>query len=178
MERSGDVNDPAFDVFWDVIEELEKRGKSASESAPTLAKAIAYNRRDSGIAGKALIPMGQSAKNAIPILIQNLDNERADVRRYSVFSLGFIGKPAECSIPNLGILLWDKDPIVRSAAAVVIEAITNIDLVEDYFEIDSEGYGSAPLDNPEGTITQKARNWWLESGQNMKWSTENCVLVQ
>ncbi len=71
LERSGDVNDPAFDLFDDVIEELEKRGQSASEAAPALAKAISYPRRDSGIAGKALIPMGQSAVNAIPIFLQN-----------------------------------------------------------------------------------------------------------
>jgi HEAT repeat protein len=178
LERAEDVNDPAFNLFLDVVEELKKRGQSASEAAPTLAKAIAYKRRDSDAAGKALIPMGQSASNAIPILLQNLDNEREDVRRYSIFNLGYIGKPAECSIPKISSLLWDKDPGVRSAAAVTIEAITKVDLVWDYEEIDPELYGSVNMDDPEGSVTQKARTWWQETGQNMKWSTENCVPVQ
>jgi hypothetical protein len=178
LERAENVDDPAFNLFLDVTKELGNRGESASEAAPILAKAIAYKRRDSGAAGKALIPMGQSAKNAIPILLQNLENEREDVRRYSIFNLGFIGKPAECSIPKLGSLLWDKDPGVRSAAAIIIEAITGVDLVWDYEEIDPELYGSVNLDEPEGSATEKARIWWQETGKNVNWSTENCVPLQ
>ena len=179
LERAGDTNDPAGVAFWDVIKELEKRGQSASDAAPALAKAITYPRRDSGMAGIALISMGESAKSAIPILAKNLDHERADVRENSSFILGNIGNLAECSVPKLGNLLWDKDPAVRSTAATAIEAITNIDLIEDdYHEIDPKGYGSAVLDEPEGTITQYARTWWVESGQFMKWSNENCGIVE
>jgi hypothetical protein len=175
LEQANDVNNPAFNLFLDVVEELKKRGQSASEAAPTLAKAIAYNRRDSGAAGKALIPMGQSATSAIPILVQNLDNERENVRLYSTLNLGFIGNPAKCSIPKLGNLLWDKDPGVRSAAAATIEAITSVDLVLSDEEIDPELYASISLDIPDGLVTEKARTWWQETGKNMEWSAENCI---
>ncbi len=177
LESANDVDGPAFNLFYDVIEELEKRGQSASEAAPVLAKAMSYNRRDSVVAGEALIPMRQSAASAIPILLRNLDNEREDVRRYSIFNLGFIGKPAECSIPKLGSLLWDKDPGVRSASAIVIEALTGIDLVRDDEELDPELYGSVNLDDPEGSVTRKAREWWQETGSNLELPTENCDLT-
>jgi hypothetical protein len=175
LEQAENVNNPAFNLFLDVVDELEKRGQSASEAAPTLAKAIAYDRRDSGVAGRALIPMGQSATTAIPILLRNLDNKREDVRLYSAINLGFIGIPAECSIPKLGNLLWDEDSGVRSVAAAAIEAIVKVDLVESDEEIDPELYGSINLDDPEGSITKKARTWWQETGKNMEWSEENCM---
>jgi hypothetical protein len=178
LEHAEDVHDPSFGLFLAVVDELGKRGQSASEAAPALAKAITYRRRDSGVAGKALIPMGQSAANAIPTLVQNLGNEREDVRLYSVFSLGFIGKPAECSVPKLGTLLWDEDSGVRSAAAIAIEAITNVDLVWEDEELDPKTYGSVVLDDPIGSVTEKAKAWWQETGINMKWSTDNCAPIQ
>jgi hypothetical protein len=177
LERAENVDDPAFNLFLDVTTELEQRGPSASEAAPVLARAIAYKRRDSRAAGRALIPMGPAAKNAIPILLENLNNEREEVRRYSIFNLGYIGEPAECTIPTLGGLLWDADPSVRSAAAIAIDAITGVDLVWEYEKIDPELYGSVNSDDPEGSVTAKARAWWQETGKNMKWSAENCVPV-
>ncbi|MGB8981347.1 MAG: HEAT repeat domain-containing protein [Anaerolineales bacterium] len=178
LERAEDADDPASTLFSDVIDELETRGKSASEAAPVIAKAMTYKRHGSVIAGRALIPMGQSAANAIPVLLQNLDNSRGEVRQYSIFSLGLIGKPAECSVPQLANLLWDKDPGARSASASAIEAITGVDLVWEYEELDPELYGSVSLDDPEGSVTQKARAWWQEVGQNINWPTENCVSAE
>jgi hypothetical protein len=178
LDRAGNANDPYFHDFGEITKELGRRGETASQAAPALAKAIAYRRRDSGQAGKALIPMKQSAANAIPTLLQNLSNERANVRLYSIFSLGFIGKPAECSVPNLGGMLWDKDHAVRSAAAAAIESITSIDLVWEEEQLDPELYGGVFLDEPEGALTEKARVWWQEIGQDIKWPTENCVPAQ
>src|SRR4030066_296741 len=67
------------DIFPDVIKELTTRGPAASVAAPALAKALVYNRRDSTIASRPLVAMGSAAKSAIPILFENLGDERADV---------------------------------------------------------------------------------------------------
>jgi hypothetical protein len=175
LERAGDGDDPAFNLFGKVIEELEKRGQSASEAAPTLAEALAYKRRDSGIASHALIAMGQSSKIAIPELLQNLEDERGDVRRYSAFILGIIGKPAECSIPKLSELLWDTDSAVRSTTAAAIDSITSVDLVWSDYDLDPTAPGVTPLDEPEGSISGDARIWWQDTGQKLEWTTDNCV---
>jgi len=161
-------------LFPDIIMELTARGPTAYEAAPTLARALAYDRRDSTIASRALIAMGPTAKSAIPFLIVNLRDQRADVRRYSVFVLGTMGNPSHCAIPQLAPLLWDQDPGVRSAAAASIQAITGHDLVESTQELDPTLPGSVFLDEPEGNISGKARAWWLQTGQALNWHPEDC----
>jgi HEAT repeats len=166
--------DDPENLFVLIVDELEKRGVAAAEAAPTLAKALSYPRRDSVIASRALIAMGQSAKSAIPDLIQDLENDRSDVRKYAAIVLGTIGKPADCTIPILAPLLWDPDPEVRSAVAAVLDIITGIDLVESTYEIDPTAPGILPRDDPDGIVSERAREWWLQTGKYMNWPTENC----
>jgi hypothetical protein len=163
--------------FSDIVDELERRGPSASETAPVLAKAMAFNGTGSVTASRALIAMGPSAKSAIPYLLQNLDNSRAEVRSYSVFVLGTIGEPSSCAIPELGPLLWDEDSVVRSTTAGALTEILRIELLEDeLYKLDPSMPGSVFVDEPDGKISGMARKWWLKTGQNMKWTTENCEL--
>ncbi len=162
-----------------IVEELEERGASASEAAPTLARMIAFDGSTSVTASYPLIAMGSSAQSAIPYLLQNLDSEREDVRRHSIFALGTIGKPAKCSIPEIAPLLWDNSPCVRSAAAGALTEITNIMLVEsDLYKLDATIPGSVACDNEEFRISQIARKWWTETGQYMDWSDKKCVLPE
>jgi HEAT repeat protein len=163
--------------FEEIILELEKRGPLASEAAPALAKAMVFNQRGSVIASKALIAMGSSAESSIPYLLQNLDSDREEVRRYSVFALGILGEDASCAVPKISSLLWDKEPLVRSTSAGALTEITNIDLVEfDYLKLDPELPGSVNADDPEGKISKIAREWWLDTGKDTNWPTENCAL--
>jgi HEAT repeat protein len=163
--------------FEEIVLELEKRGTLASEAAPALAKAMAFNQRGSVIASRALIAMGSSAESSIPYLLQNLDSDREEVRRYSVFVLGILGEHANCAVPKISSLLWDKEPLVRSTSAGALTAITNIDLVEfDYLKLDPELPGSVNADDPEGKISKIAREWWLNSGQNQDWTNGGCEL--
>ncbi len=162
----------------DVLDELEKRGASASEAAPILAKMIAFNGSTSVLASKPLVAMGSSAGPAIPYLLQNLTSPREDVRRYSIFVLGTIGPPANCAVPQLATFLWDPASTVRSATAGALTEITQIELVEDeIYKLDPVAVGSVAIDEPEGHISGIARNWWLNTGQNMNWSTENCMIL-
>ncbi|MFH2102877.1 MAG: HEAT repeat domain-containing protein [Chloroflexota bacterium] len=163
-------------LFVDVIGELEARGPAASEAAPALARALAYNRRDSTIASRPLVAMGPSARLAIPILLENLGSQREDVRRNSAFVLGIIGESSQCAVPELASLLWDQDSGVRSVAAAALQAITGEILVESTQELDPSLPGSVFLDEPEGNISGKAREWWLISGHDMDWPTGNCEL--
>jgi HEAT repeat protein len=160
-----------------IVDELKRRGPSASEAAPALAKAMTFNQRGSYQASGALIAMGSSAKSAIPYLLQNLDNGREEVRRHSVFVLGIIGEPASCAVPKIASLLWDKEPYVRSASAAALTGITNKDLVKyDDLKLDPTVPGGVNPDDPEGSISGIAREWWLNAGQNIIWSTKNCEL--
>lgn len=163
--------------FPEVINEIERRGPSASELAPILARAIAFDRRDSGIAGEVLISMGSSAKSAIPYLLQNLDNDREDVRFSSVYVLGILGEPANCAVPKISSLLWDPAPVVRSVSAAALTEITSNNLVEfDYLKLDPSFLGGVNEDTPEASISGIARDWWLTTGKDTNWTTENCAL--
>lgn len=160
--------------FYLIIEELEKRGSSASEAAPTLARMIAFNGSTSVTASHPLVAMGSSAQSAIPFLLQNLESEREDVRRYSIFVLGTIGEPAKCAVPYIAPFLLDTDPFVRSATAGALTEITQIMLVEDdLYRLDSTSPGSVFADD-NYAISKKAHEWWLETGQYLIWTEENC----
>lgn len=165
------LEDPASPKFGLATAELGRRVSEASRVAPVLAQALMYPRRDSYVAGVALVSMGAEAKPAIPQLLQAIQSDRADVRLYAAFVLGTIGEASECAVPELADLLWDSDPFVRSSAAGAIEAITGIDLVMINYEIDPEHPGSVGSDSPEGLITENARIWWLQEGQYLDWSS-------
>ena len=165
--------------FRETIDELKRRGSLASETAPTLARAIAFDRRDSVIASEALIAIGTRAKSAIPYLVQNMNSSRADVRLFSTFVLGIIGEPSNCAVPQIASLLWDTDPFVRSTSAGALTEITNNNLLEfDDLRLNPSTPGSVNADTPDGSITGIAREWWLNSCQSVIWPTENCMLPQ
>lgn len=165
--------------FPEVVSEIALRGPTASELSPILARAMAFDRRDSVIASEALIAIGSTAKSAIPNLLHNLDDSREDVRLFSIFVLGVLGEPAGCAVPKISSLLWDTDPFVRSASAAALTEITRNNLVEfDDLRLDPSIPGSVNADDPEGSISGIARNWWLATGKNVNWPTENCQLLQ
>lgn len=168
-----DQSDPN-NLFDAVTKELARRGPSAFEAAPALSIALTYPRRDSYLAGFALMAIGPDAKIAIPILVSELSHERSAVRRYSALTLGTIGQDAQCAIPLLASLLWHTDSETRAAAAISIDAITGIDLVDPENKIDPKTPGIMPLDEPEGIVSSSAREWWSTAGEDMTWPTKNC----
>jgi hypothetical protein len=165
-------------LFGAITKELARRGPSASEAAPALSVALTYPRRDSHLAGFALMAMGPDAKTAIPLLVSQLFHTRTSVRRYAALSLGTIGKSAECAVPQLASLLWHQDPETRSAASISIDAITGINLVDPEAKLNPQVPGIMPLDESEGVFSGPAKHWWVNNGQDMNWPTENCEVQQ
>lgn len=170
------VSEYSFEL---IVDELTNRGPSASEAAPILARVISYNGSYSVTASHPLIVMGPAAKSAIPYLLQNLSSKREDVRSYSIFVLGIIGEASRCAVPQMAPLLWDPDPVVRSTVAGALTEITHIILVEDeIYKLDPTMPGSVFVDGPDANISKIAREWWLNTGQNMEWPEENCDLPE
>ena len=121
--------------FGLIVRELSTRSESPDVASVALARALTYPRRDSSSAGKALLRMGNRARAATAELVSALKHNRPDVRRYAALVLGVIGGDAQCAIPELAMLLWDRDQYVRSAAAAAMESIITVDLVEPQDEI-------------------------------------------
>jgi hypothetical protein len=167
------VEDPDSPDFWFATSELAKMGPAAAPAAPSLARALRYPRRDSYMAGKALVAIGPAAEPAIPELIEALKNDRPIVRSDAAFVLGVIGESSKCAVPEIAQLLWDPDLFVRGAAAVALDAISGVDLVAEVYELKPSHPGRVVGDEPEGTITEKARAWWIEEGQYLIWSGES-----
>jgi hypothetical protein len=169
------IEEPESDLFFYATEELAQRGADAAEAAPALARALGFPRRDSYMAGIALISMGPAAKPSIPYLIPVLKNDYAVARSHASFVLGVIGDESKCAVPEIAPLLWDLDPTVRGSAAVTLDALTNQNLVPYWLKIDPTSY-SIVQDIPEGKITNNARIWWEQKGQFLDWAEnpDNC----
>jgi len=165
-------NSSEFAEFSHALEQLSDMGTGAIDAASMIAKAISFPRRDSYMAAEALLSLGPDiASTTIPILLDNLNSQRSEVRAYSTFVLASIGGPASCAVAEISHLLWDTDMFVRAAAAIALDNITGVDLVEEYYKFIPEEHVnlSMPGDDPEGSITNYARIWWEETGSNINW---------
>ncbi len=148
---------------------LVERPQDAHLSAPVLAQALQFPRRDSYEAGIALVQLGEAAFPAIPYLIPALTHDTPYVREYAAFAFGSIGQKSKCAIPAIAPLLWDDDSFVRAAAAGAIDSIMGLDLVNNYYQSDPATPRSIYPDSPEGFLTRDARKWWLGKGQEIDW---------
>ena len=166
------IGSDEYAEFSGALEQLTEMEMGAIDAASLIAKAISFPRRDSYLAAETLLSLGPDiASTTIPILLDNLNSQRPEVREHSIFVLGSIGGPASCAVTEISYFLWDTDPFVRSAAAIAIDSITGEDLVKKSFkflpgELDIL---SIPGDDPEGDITNSARIWWEEIGSNINW---------
>jgi hypothetical protein len=163
------IEAPESPEFFAAASELAAMGPAAAPAAPALARALAYPRRDSYMAARALVAIGPAGSEALPQLVQALTNERARARSDAAFVLGIIGEPARCAVPQIAQLLWDADPLARTAAAGAIEAIVGVDLVRGSVELDPARPCLVFADEPEGTNSGVARAWWTEEGQYLEW---------
>jgi hypothetical protein len=161
-----------FAAFPQALQLLSDLGPGAIDAASLMAKAISFPRRDAYLAAEALLWLDpQITATAIPILLDNLHSPRADVRLYSVLVLASLGELASCAVADIAPLLWDPDPLVRSAAAVALDLITDEDLVRQSYRIIPLELDDLPFpgDQPEGEVTDPARAWWEESGSGFNW---------
>ena len=172
-----DPKSTAYTKFPEAVKQLTTMS-NAIDAAGDLALAITFPRQDSYLAAQALITLGTDiTSTTIVTLFSNLDsnyypNQKPDALIYSMILLSSTGSRASCAVGNIGPLLWHSDSKVRSAAAFALEKITQQDLVASQYEIEitpSFMANSISADEPEGSITGTARQWWNEQGSKVKW---------
>jgi len=172
-----DPKSTAYAEFPEAVKQLSTMS-NAIDAAGDLAGAINFPRQDSYLAAQALITLGTDiTSTTIVTLFSNLDsryhpNQKPEALIYSIILLSSTGSRASCAVGNIGPLLWHSDSKVRSAAAFALEKITEQDLIASQYEIEitpSFMANSISADEPEGSITGIARQWWNEQGSKVKW---------
>ncbi len=172
-----DSKSAIYAEFPEAIKRVSKDSK-AIDAAGDLAVAITYPRQDSYLAAQALISLGPEITSTTIVTLfsilnsSNLHNLKPEAIIYSTILLSSTGNKASCAIGNIGPLLWNSDARVRSVAAFALERITGKDLVASQYEIQitpSFIASSILADEPEGSITRTARQWWNEQGSKVKW---------
>ena len=167
-------NDSNSEYYDLAISELGNRPQDGQITGPILAFALQQKRRDFYFAAISLSRLGKEGISSLPELIIAMDNESSEIRSYAIYSISFLGDNAKCSIPKLGKYLWDTNGMVRGTSAGAIEKIIGLDLVESYYELSIDRADGLPIDEPDGIITEKARNWWNTTGSNMSWPDKGC----
>jgi hypothetical protein len=176
---ASDPNSPLYDPesgsyaeFPNVMQQLSGMGPKAIDAASHIALAISFPREDAYLAAQTLISLGPDiTATTLPTLIDNLHSQRSAPRLYSAIVLGTVGKTASCSVGDIGPLLWDADPSVRSAAAYALARITGEDLFPDGAMVSPEPLSGQSIvpDTPEGKIVGDAREWWNAQGSKVNW---------
>jgi hypothetical protein len=168
-----DPKSAAYAAFPQAVQQLAGMGPGAVDAADDLAVAIRYPRPNSYLAAQALLALGPDITSTLlPLLIDNLHHPKPDVRIYSVILIGIVGKNASCAVGNIGPLLWDPDPSVRTAAALALDKSLEKKLLDAQYEIAiSPAFlaESVPADSPAGSIVGTAQKWWTEQGSRVNW---------
>ena len=173
-----DPRSAAYAEFPEAVRQLSTLGAPAVDAAGDLAIAITFPRQDSYLAAQTLLALGPDiTSTAIVDLFENLDpgkihNQKPAALVYSAILLSSTGDRASCAVGNIGPLLWNSDPTVRTAAALALEKILRRDLVASRYEIAITPAflaDSIPADTPEGNIVGAAREWWSRQGSKIKW---------
>lgn len=165
------LSDPTSLRLVEAANEIGNRGLEAADAAPILAVALSYPRRDSILVARSLAALGEDGRGAVPLLVASLRTDRADVRQVAVAVLGFIGEPARCAVPEIAVLLWDSDAYARTSAAVALDRITGVALSDSGIGLALKDPTNGIADEPEGSKTDLAREWWIHSGSFMEWPT-------
>lgn len=167
-----DPKSPAYAKFPEAVRQLSMRS-NAVDAAGDLAQAIGFPRQDSYLAAQTLIALGPDITGTTIVDLRwILHNQKPEARIYSSILLSTTGDRASCAVGDIGPLLWDSDPTVRSAAAFALEKITKQDLVASRYEIivtPSFLANSIPADTPMGTVSGTAKKWWIEQGSKVNW---------
>lgn len=168
-----DPDSPEYARYPEVVLQISALGADAVDAADDLAVALRYPRQDAFIAAQALLNLGPDiTATTLSLLIDNLRGENANPRIYSLILLASVGSRASCAVGDIAPRLWDADPLVRSAAALALERITQQDLVaSDYEVLITPSFLAASIapDMPEGRVTDAARSWWNTQGSKVNW---------
>lgn len=160
------------------VRKQDLQGASATQTPVPLSELISVlntpssSSRELTRAMFALEKWGISATIAVPSLVPLLEHEDPDVRATAIHTLGTMGSAAKCALPLLAERLWDPIGFVRTASASAIDYVSGVDLVESYAKLDPSKSGWV-YDEPEGSITGRAREWWTSEGQYTDWDSSS-----
>ena len=172
-----DPQSTAYARFPEAIEQLPAMA-DAIDAAGDLAIAITYPRQDSHLAAQLLLTLGADiTSTTIVTLFGDLDpsviaGQKPTAIIDALILLSSTGSRATCAVGNIGPLLWQPDPKVRSEAAFALEKITGKDLLAGQYEFEitpSFTAASISADEPQGSISGAARQWWEQKGAKVKW---------
>jgi uncharacterized membrane protein YqaE (UPF0057 family) len=167
-----DPSSASYALFPQTLKQLAALNSSSNNAASMIAYAMGFPRPDSILAADALITLGPDwAVTDMVTLIPYLTNPRAELRLYSLIVLSITGHNGSCSLGQVGPLLRDPDPYVRTAAALAIQGITGEKLVPSTFVVTPDLLSPTPVaaDSPEGSIVGAARTWWDAEGSKTPW---------
>ena len=163
----------------DAANELQHWGAAGAPAVPGLRRALRYSYSyDARVsAAITLVAIGPPAKEAIPDLVETLDDQ-TPINAYAALALGSIGDAARCAIPRLAQALTSPDSMLRSSAAIALDALSTNNLVDS---VDRQAITAAPDhiavfdDTPEGSVSARARRWWDQVGKQQAWGTRPCT---
>jgi hypothetical protein len=167
-----DPGSAAYAEFPDALTQLAGLNSNTNNAASMVCYAMGFPRQDSILAARALISLGPDwTATELPRLIMYLTDPRPAIRMVSAIVLSTTGDQGSCSLGDIGPLLWDPDPYVRTAAALAIQGIIGKDLVAHEYLITPDHLSSIPVapDTPEGKIVASARTWWKDHGSKVNW---------
>lgn len=117
------LGDGASEVRWHAAQTLSKIGPAARESLGALRTAQQDTDERVRIeATNALLKIGVSGKEAVPLLIEQLQNDRWE-RAHAAKALGELGADAGAAVPALAAALKQENRELRMA---VVEALGKI----------------------------------------------------
>jgi HEAT repeat protein len=113
---------------WQAVEALCGLGPAAKDAIPAIRQAIRESYAQERVGNPdnnpmlittylLVTPLAQLGGDAVPLLLEFLDEENINFKRNSVEALGKIGPPAQKAVPALAKLLKNDDPTMRQYSA-------------------------------------------------------------
>ncbi len=98
---------------------LAEFGPAAADAIPVLVKILRHEPDEltRGVCGRKLVEIDPTGKTFLPVLIENLRDPSAKVRRFAAWALGDLGPAAAGAVEPLAKALEDSEAVVRVYAA-------------------------------------------------------------
>ena len=104
-------------------------------------------------AANKLAALGPDAADAVPALIDCLDDDDVKTACKAAYALGQIGSPAQSAVPNLLQMLQHEEPEARIAA---VETLGRIGMSSENFDETAKALADAAAQDPDENVRRAA----------------------